>query len=692
MMAQPVSVPQIRWAEVWVFSTIGALLAGAATLWASWFFPPAPAEPVLLHVKGLIAKFVLGDFLHISTQLGADYQDWLQNGGTALIIPRALIALCICAVSFIFLMLKLAKPQDAHVHVAGRRLLTNTDATSDLALQAKFECKTHGRGIKLHPAFPFFLSLDRETRHFLILGSIGGGKTQVILPLILATQDRGDRMIIHDNKGDFTSSLPGDPLVIAPWDSRSMAWDVAADCITKQDARELSSRLVPESKDPMWSFAARQILVGFLISLQQERGIDWGWKDLAALVPLPQPDLLLLMFKYNPEGVRAVEDASKTTQSILITLSSYMSVVFDLADAWGDKPGAQRISFINWLADENHTRRTLILQNSGRFANLSHAYIAGIISMLSSRINSPDFADSKTRRIWFFLDEFPQLGKLENFAPLLEVGRSKGVRVVIGAQDMAQIRKLYGRDEAQSWASMVGTQIFARINPGETADWVAKLVGDRIVERPNLSVSGTPGTDGQSVTRSYGRESIPVLLPSQLSDELGSCGAGVKCLLLGYRNANILLWPYTTLPLLRPVSKLAGWVLTAQERKIAENNSDAPADTNPPDVPSTAVPPLASMPSDNTPPVLLAIPAQQEQIITPAMLSDAPPLLAVAAADNTPEKNDEQQSSESSTLDDLEQLMGIDTVPAPEDAAAQPAKKRRIVRKKSAAEAEQEAD
>jgi hypothetical protein len=485
-------------------------------------------------------------------------------------------------------------------------------------------------------------------------------------------------MIIHDNKGDFTAKLPGNPIIVAPWDERSVAWDVAADCTTKQDARELAARLIPESKDPMWSFAARQILVGFLIALQQERGTDWGWKDLAALVPLPQPDLLRLMAKFNPEGVRAVEDASKTTQSILITLSSYMSVVFDLADAWGDKPSAQRLSFLDWLADENHPQRTLILQNSGRFASLSHAYIGGIIAMLSSRINSPDFEDSKARRIWFFLDEFPQLGKLENFAPLLEVGRSKGVRVVIGAQDMAQIRKLYGRDEAQAWASMVGTQIFARINPGETADWVAKLVGDRIVERPNLSVSGTPGGSGQNVTRSYSRESIPVLLPSQLSDELGSSRAGVKCLLLGYRNANILLWPYTTLPQLRPVSRLASWVLTDRERQMPPTGESD--DTT------------AGEAGEPRPAVVLATPAPlaPHVIDTPIPHEDpAPPLAAApveqsevtgAAADDAP------------TLTALEDLIGDEPATTPPPDAAAPAKKRlRIVRKKATG-TEREAD
>lgn len=681
-VARPASVPQIRWGEVWLLAGVGGVLAGVAVLWLSWLIPPVPVEPMTLHLKGLLAT-LFGSFFHIRSDLAAEYQDWLARGGAALILPRFFVAGGAGVAVLLFLLLKLAKPRDLHIHVSGRRLLTDTAATSELTTQAGFECKAHGQGIKLHPAFPFALSLDRETRHFFVLGSIGGGKTQVILPLMLAAQARNDRMIVHDNKGDFTGKLPGDPIIVAPWDERSMAWDVAADCTTKQDARELAARLIQESKDPMWSSAARQILVGFLISLQQERGTNWGWQDLAALVPLPQPDLLRLMAKFNPEGVRAVEDASKTTQSILITLSSYMSVVFDLADAWGDKPASQRLSFLEWLADENHPQRTLILQNSGRFASLSHAYIGGIIAMLSSRINSPDFEDSKTRRIWFFLDEFPQLGKLENFAPLLEVGRSKGVRVVIGAQDMAQIRKLYGRDEAQAWASMVGTQIFARINPGETADWVAKLVGDRIVERPNLSVSGTPGGSGQNVTRSYSRESIPVLLPSQLSDELGSSRAGVKCLLLGYRNANILLWPYTTLPQLRPVSRLASWVLNERDRQM-------PTDTGQSDAT------MAGEADESRPAVVLATPAPlalaPQVIDTPIPHEDPAPPLAAAPASNIEQGEvTAAPAGDAPTLAALEDLIGGEPATTPPPDAAAPAKKRRIVRKKSA-DTERESD
>src|SRR5690606_4758763 len=101
------------------------------------------------------------------------------------------------------------------------RLLTGSAAMAGLKAEAAAECEVHGAGLKLHPSFPFRISLDRETRHALLLGSIGGGKTQAALPILLAAIERDDRVIVHDMKGDFTAGLPGDPLIVAPWDRRS---------------------------------------------------------------------------------------------------------------------------------------------------------------------------------------------------------------------------------------------------------------------------------------------------------------------------------------------------------------------------------------------------------------------------------------------------------------------------------------
>src|SRR5262249_50270100 len=62
------------------------------------------------------------------------------------------------------------------------------------------EREVHGRGVALVPSIP--LSRDRETRHFLILGSVGG-ETQTMLHLIIEAISRDDSVLVLDTKGDM---------------------------------------------------------------------------------------------------------------------------------------------------------------------------------------------------------------------------------------------------------------------------------------------------------------------------------------------------------------------------------------------------------------------------------------------------------------------------------------------------------
>ena len=50
------------------------------------------------------------------------------------------------------------------------------------------------------------LALEREVRHFIIFGSIGGGKTQTMIGLIVSAIARHDKVLVFDIKGDLPRS------------------------------------------------------------------------------------------------------------------------------------------------------------------------------------------------------------------------------------------------------------------------------------------------------------------------------------------------------------------------------------------------------------------------------------------------------------------------------------------------------
>ena len=427
------------------------------------------------------------------------------------------------------------------------------------------ECQISGSGILIHPIIN--ISIDRETRHMFALGSVGSGKTTMILPIIAQGRKRGDRMIIHDNKGDFTAHLAGNIILFAPWDRRSHAWDIGKDVLDKGDARTVAARLIPDSSDPMWSSGSRQILVALICHCQAEHGTDWGFPEMAGLVGIEFEQLQSIVKRFVPEATRTVEELNKTSQSFLIQLGAYMSPICDLATAWAGRP---RFSFRRWLLDGKSSeakQKTLVLQGNGRYQELATSYIQPIISICGSIINSPELPDSSERRIWLILDEFPQLGKLNNFSQFLEIGRSKGCRVVMGVQDIAQLRAIYDSDTVDAWSSMVGTYLIARAQGVETPDWLSRLIGQRTVRRYSSSMSSAADPLGQGSTGAQRSESwetveLPVIRPDEITSSLGPVKTGVRALFMtGGETVYRLIFPYPPKKTYRPSYEPADWVL-----------------------------------------------------------------------------------------------------------------------------------
>lgn len=441
--------------------------------------------------------------------------------------------------------------------IAGRQLYEGRASHRYLKSISDDEIEVSGHGLKLHPSFKWHISRDRETRHFFLMGSVGGGKTQIIMPLILAAINRGDKLVIYDNKGDFTSSLNTPFVLLAPWDARSDAWDVAKDCVNAQDARELAARLIPEGTDPMWHMSARQVLTAVVMKLQSEQRQGWTWRDLHNLACSSQVNLLNIVQIYQPEARHLLEAEGKTTQGVLINFSASMAIVSDLAAGWGSAPPERRFAFSEWLKDEHPKRTVVIIQGSGRYPELMRGYVQSAITVLAGRINSPEIGESKTRRLWLVLDEFPQLGKLNGVASILEVGRSKGVCVVLGAQDLAQVQDIYGQFVGRTWGSLVGTQIIVRVNAGETAQFIAKeVIGYATIEKRILH-------EGQPQVAQTQQQLV--LEPSDLSDYLGNDKKGVRALMLGMHDANILTWPFTAIKKIREATVPAAWLNISSE-------------------------------------------------------------------------------------------------------------------------------
>jgi len=427
-------------------------------------------------------------------------------------------------------------------HLSGRRLVSVPRRTR--AIQEAL-CKREGRGIPLGTTaegVEIPLTLAQETRHLFAVGGTGAGKTTAIRPLIDAARRRMDKCLIYDNKNDFYRALPDsdDLILIAPWDRRGWRWDVARDVRTRADAAALAEALIPDSgSDPFWASASRAVAVALIHRLQKERPERWRFRDLADLVSRGFEEVRASVADYYPEaillldgGAGAEEEgaaaANKTAQSILANLVAGLTQVFQLIDAWDRCEVGGAISIRDWLSDDYTGPRTIVISGNEALAPLRRAVAQSIIGVIRRTVSSPEMPDSSDRRIWLFLDEFPQLGRLDSFGQFLEIGRSKGIRVVLGLQSLAQIRAVYSEDELQVWSSIIGSWLIGRTGGREDDGprWLAGLIGDREVLRwlPSTSRARVrvPGAPAPTVSESWQQIRVPVVPP----EEFGRLRAG----------------------------------------------------------------------------------------------------------------------------------------------------------------------
>lgn len=400
-------------------------------------------------------------------------------------------------------------------------------------------------GLRIHPRIP--LSKNRESQHFLLLGLSGSGKTQVVHRLIRNAMARGDQSLVYDYKGDLTAKYLDDAttVLLAPWDARSVAWDIAADVPDIASARELAAALIPlpQTGDSKWAAGARQVLTGLIVALQTTQPGQWSIHDLSRTVSADGKTLAATLREYFPEAAPLLADPSRNPGlSYIASLLDHLAPVHDLARLWSPDDTA-RWSVRRWLGG-GEAPRVIVGHNEGQ-TDLSGFLLRAVLRLVLQRLGSPDFECAPTPT-WLFLDEFIQAGKLEPILSITEIARSKDVRAVLACQTISRLREIYGQNSADALADTIGTVLVGR-SSGATAQWASDWAGNQNLDRFQASTSKTGGST------SWQRVKEPVMPPEAFDARLGTFGRGRHLtnrllMLAGGDEIALIDWPLLRVP------------------------------------------------------------------------------------------------------------------------------------------------
>ncbi len=326
---------------------------------------------------------------------------------------------------------------------------------------------TNKEGLKLDC---FYLPKGAETKHMMILGTTGSGKTNCFNHLLPQIRDRKQKAVILDTTGDFVARYynPLTDIMLNPFDQRSQSWSLWEDCEFPFHYDALAAALIPNKlKDDFWTIAARTLFSVAAQKLSSKRDLD---ELLDILLKKTQKELQ--NFFQGTSAAALVDTRSEQmVGSIRAVLNVNIKSLF-LLDS--HEPS---FSIRKWIQDGNTQEGWLFLNCTPEQRDTLRPLLSAWVGISSTALMgcSPD----KDRRIWFILDELASLNKLESLPTALAEFRKYGGCVVTGLQDIHQIESRYGREEGKTMLGLFNTKIVFRLNDYDTAKRVSDSFGEQ---------------------------------------------------------------------------------------------------------------------------------------------------------------------------------------------------------------------
>ena len=428
-------------------------------------------------------------------------------------------------------------------HIKGPCLYTGKPAFSHASSHFKKEVKSKDRGnsIALHPKVK--ISLTRELGNLFVYGQQGSGKSVVLKPIISQVLQRGDRAVIYDQKREYTTIFGGpNAILISPTDKRGYAWDVGQDVKTIEQAESLAECFIISKGEEaeFWYRGARSILTGCIVACIHESG-QWGWSDLRNMLNKPILEMRSAVESCYPDCLKCLEVDSKGTQSFMTILGTELGWLNHLSKAWASNQ-KKRFSVTGWVKGNNR-KNVLLIPNDPLHSTISGPLCNAIITLLSKHILSLN--DSRSRRIWYCLDELGNLPRCEALFSIMTLGRSKGVRVLAGTQTTSQLETIYGSKGAETLLALFANVVCLRLGAaGQSACQASHTFGKRTVID---KVESFDDKGQRSVSRQ--RKDVLVVTPEQIVHLPQSGRDGVHGFLsvAGWEGVYKLTWPIISL-------------------------------------------------------------------------------------------------------------------------------------------------
>lgn len=296
-----------------------------------------------------------------------------------------------------------------------------------------------------------------------------------------------------------------------------------------EDCNDFVSILCPvkNKKDPLWESGAKSFILSILIAMLEDSedkklGMTkekFNFYNLTKIALNTQNDCkdLIKYFEGRGELSKSTALSKQVLDSLDRTRGSYLSTIFDKLNLFSDLSicsltSANEIEFEDMasksvalflqIPDEKETRHTLAAM----------VVLQAYKDLVASANAHQDL--SLPRPVYFILDEFGNLPRINKLEQMITVGRSRNLWLFLVLQSYAQLANVYDEKISEIIRSNCNIQIFIGSTDSKTLESFSKHCGNYSVATKNVSFN-TANSDNLSSSVSV--KERPLIYPSELS-------------------------------------------------------------------------------------------------------------------------------------------------------------------------------
>jgi type IV conjugative transfer system coupling protein TraD len=355
------------------------------------------------------------------------------------------------------------------------------------------------------------LEREKEVLNVAVSGAIGTGKSIAIADVLNDIRASGGRAIVFDPTGEYIERFyrAEKDVILNPFDVRSPSWRVWNEARKPYDYANIAESFIPVTnrRETVWEEGAQAVLEDIMSRLaMKNQATNTRLIEVINVLTIAE---IQEVVRALPGAVYMDPGAIKTALGIRMNVVRAAKAMRYLADGSPE----DQFSIRDWVAADDSDGWLFLSTKEEMLSTMRPLITAWLDTALRAIMSLPP---DRGRLLWQVVDELASLDKLSMLKAAITRSRKYGLASILGYQNIAQLREIYGDNDAQTIISMCQSQLTLRVPDYVTAEYISKNLGAQEIYEKDENISYGRDSTRDGVTIATGRETKDLVIPAEI--------------------------------------------------------------------------------------------------------------------------------------------------------------------------------